>query len=289
MRTPPPAVAAREPACCQTPPPKLALPAAMEIAKPPKSQPEPELSMDELWQMADACRAEYMPELSSSKASTECDSDDEEGVAARSTVGACVSCRLPCGTLHVCGRGHHCPYAEPNEDRELVCKYTGVVVGREATDEFFDLNGGTGKRSGDPDRCCGEPQYGKWQRRADPLAISRMAYEGADEVDSDDEAEAWEAEAARMAHEATGGGAAAIQPVTARSSGNKRGARCVGDDASELEAGRIAQQAQPAQQEECEQPRHALHAALGSRAGAGQARQLRPHPQLQEEGQRHPR
>lgn len=224
MRTPPPAVIEREAQRCATPPPKLALPPPMTAPPKPKPKPAPEPSIDELWALADACRSEYMPDLSSSPRSTEYDSDDEEGAAARSTVNACITFRLPSGTLHVCGPGHACKFAEPNVDRELVCKYTGVVVGKEKTEEFFDLNGGTGKRSGDPDQCCGEPQYGKWQRRQDPAEKSRLAFEKAEGVDSDDEAESWDVLAAK---EATAAAKAASQSIAPRSS--KRGARCVGE------------------------------------------------------------
>ena len=40
----------------------------------------------------------------------------------------------------------------------MVCKYTGLEHGPEQTDEHFDLNGGNGKKSGDPDANCGEPR-----------------------------------------------------------------------------------------------------------------------------------
>jgi hypothetical protein len=86
---------------------------------------------------------------------------------------------LPCGDIHICGGGFHCPFVIPNEDRILVCPYSGIGFGPEQTDEFFDLNGGTGKRSGDPDQTCGEPMHGKFLRRPDPLAASKAAYQAA--------------------------------------------------------------------------------------------------------------
>ncbi len=186
--------------------------------------PESEPTIDALWQMADACLAEYMPSMNSPPPQ-DLDSDDEEGAAARSTVNPCVTCLLPCGTVHVCGHGRNCPYAVPNEDRELVCMYTGVVVGKERTDEFFDLNGGTGKRSGDPDQCCGQALHSRWKRRANPHAASLSARNEAEGVDSDDEVEAWDAAAAKEAMLVAT--AAAAQPLVSRS--GKRGARCVGD------------------------------------------------------------
>lgn len=121
---------------------------------------------------------------------------------------------LPCGDIHVCRRGKLCPYLEPNDDRMMICKYTGIEHGPEHTEEFFDLNGGTGKKSGDPDQNCGEFLHGKWTRRADPVAASRMAFDFAEG--------SWDDTAFNSEHDRD-----SAMPVKRV---QKRGARCVGED-----------------------------------------------------------
>ena len=120
---------------------------------------------------------------------------------------------LPCGDIHVCRRGKPCAYLEPNSDRLMVCKYTGIQHSPEQTGEFFDLNGGTGKKSGDPDQTCGEMLYGKWTRRSDPVADSRMAFEFADSK--------WDDSALNNANDHE-----SVAPVQQT---QKRGALCVGE------------------------------------------------------------
>tara|TARA_B110001450_G_scaffold157979_2_gene147291 strand:- start:5231 stop:6601 length:1371 start_codon:yes stop_codon:yes gene_type:complete len=138
---------------------------------------------------------------------------------------------LPCGDIHVCGGGCDCPYLEPNQDRILVCKYTGIEYGPEQTDEFFDLNGGIGKRSGDPDQACGELIYGKFQKRPDPVAASRAAYKASNNMSDTDIAVyiPLEDAASKNAYQ---------RPV-------KRGALCVGEvvDLHSNKKGRISKKA----------------------------------------------
>jgi len=120
---------------------------------------------------------------------------------------------LPCGDIHVCRRGKLCPYLEANEDRVMVCKYTGIEHGAENAEELFDLNGGTAKKSGDPDQNCGELLYGKLTKRVDPVAASRMAFDYAEC--------SWDDSAFSNEH----GRETAVSVKRAQ----KRGARCVGD------------------------------------------------------------
>jgi hypothetical protein len=144
----------------------------------PEPQPEPESEPDEeaIWAQARAA-AEEERGLSESDAEPEAsDSEDDEPPRRRGRAMA----RLPNGDLHVCRPGLHCPFLVPNEDRIMVCQYTGIEHGPETTFEFFDLSNGLGQRTGDKDALCGEPQHGKWTRRADPLAASRAAFEYAD-------------------------------------------------------------------------------------------------------------
>lgn len=124
---------------------------------------------------------------------------------------------LPCGDIHVCRRGKLCPYLEANEDRVMLCKYSGLEHGPERTEEFFDLNGGTGNKSGDSDQTCGEMLHGKWKKRVDPVAASRMAFEHA-ETNWDDEA---------FNDEQDRENAVPVERV------KKRVARCVGEEPEE--------------------------------------------------------
>tara|TARA_B100001175_G_scaffold290244_1_gene274555 strand:- start:4695 stop:6083 length:1389 start_codon:yes stop_codon:yes gene_type:complete len=205
----------------------MALPAPMLSAEAPTLPTSPccksgdgggDVSLDDIWRDCDECLA-CMP-MSTPE---DLDSDDDEAITAHRGRNASISVCLSDGTIHVCGRGHFCPFAVPNDDRMLVCPHTGVVVGPERTDEFFDLNGGMGKKSSDPDQCCGEPQYGRWLRRADPMLASRNAVDHADNIDDAEEAEAWDADAARKM-------VATYNNVTALSTrSGKRGARCVGE------------------------------------------------------------
>jgi hypothetical protein len=91
--------------------------------------------------------------------------------------------RLPNGDVHVCCKGQPCPFLHPNEDRILVCEHTGLEHGPEDCSEFYDVSGGTGKKSGDPDINCGEQVYGGFQRRIDPIAASRAAFMAAGQLD----------------------------------------------------------------------------------------------------------
>ena len=143
------------------------------------------------------------------------DSDDDEECFALRRKQEPVVGRMPCGDLHVCRLGKPCPFLEANEDRVMVCMYTGLQHGPEQTDEFFDLNGGNGKRSGDPDQNCGELVHGKWSKRCDPLQASRMAFEMSTSISND---------------EVIGFVADARAPKRVP----KRGARCVGEEEEEV-------------------------------------------------------
>ena len=187
------------------------------------------VDLDTIWRDCDECLADIpssTPEV--------VDSDDDEAMAAYESRIAKISVRLSDGTVHVCGRGCFCPFAVPNEDRMLVCPHTGLVIGPERTEEFFDLNGGMGKKSNDPDQSCGNPQYGKWLRRADPLMAARSAADHARNIDDAEEAEAWDADAARkmMAMEMHNDCAA----TSRKRRGGKRGARCVGESREDDES-----------------------------------------------------
>lgn len=131
---------------------------------------EPDIS--DIWRDAMECM-----ERSGSESDDGDWSDDEHG-----RTGAVIA-KMPCGDLHVCRLGKHCDFMIPNEDRVMVCMYTGLEHGPEHTDEHFDLNGGNGKKSGDPDANCGEPMYGKWVRRSDPVQASRLAFQASKTFD----------------------------------------------------------------------------------------------------------
>ena len=73
--------------------------------------------------------------------------DDHEG---RTPPTALIG-YLPCGDVHICRPGIVCEYCQPNKDQLMVCTVTGMIQCPESKDEFFDLNGGDSKRSGDPD------------------------------------------------------------------------------------------------------------------------------------------
>jgi len=139
--------------------------------------------------------------------------DDDVDLFAPSKRCLPVIGRLPCGDLHVCRVGKSCPFLEANDDRIMVCTLTGLEHGPEQTDEYYDLNGGTGKKSGDPDQSCGELLHGKWARRADPTHASRMAFELANQICDED--------VFQCAPDASGASACKRQ--------TKRGALCVGE------------------------------------------------------------
>lgn len=213
---------------CGTPP-KLMLPASCQpsskgvccLAKSPPSSScsskagEAEPAVD-LWEELRLCEEEVKRtsemEDESEYSSTDDDEDSEHYCPVRQKRPTMVT--LPCGDIHLCGGGLECPYLEPNDDRILVCKYSGIEYGPEHTNEFFDLNGGTGKRSGDPDQACGEIVYGKFQRRPDPVAASRAAYQASKTMSDTDIAVYMPSEAAARK--------AARRPT-------KRGALCVGE------------------------------------------------------------
>lgn len=139
--------------------------------------------MDSIWQEADQFRKDECMSEDGYSSSSSSDEDFMQEPKKRKVRPVMV--KLPCGDIHLCGAGYDCPYQIANEDRIMVCMYSGVEFGPEHTDEFFDLNGGTGKKSGDPDQSCGEPIGGKWAKRPDAMAASRAAYQAADSFDQD--------------------------------------------------------------------------------------------------------
>lgn len=171
------------------------------------------VSMQQLWSDFDTLQEEE---------------DREKGID-RDACDSPVLVRLPCGDLHLCGRGIVCPFLKPNEDRVLVCMYTGIEHGPEHTDEFFDLNGGIVKKSGDPDQSCGELMYSKWSRRVDPVAASRAAYEAARHI------EEGSTDMSEFIRPSSNAENASKKPI-------KRGALCVGEtvDSPAFKRGRIS-------------------------------------------------
>lgn len=144
------------------------------------------------------------------------DSDDDECVPRRH--GAAALARLPTGELHACRLGVHCPFLIPNDDRIMVCMYTGVEHGPEHADEHFDLNGGSGRKTGDPDVNCGEPANGKWVKRVDPVQASRHAFEASKQLCDEDTFPTAPPELTELGRKS-----------------HKRNARCVGDETVESE------------------------------------------------------
>eukprot|EP00966_Prymnesium_polylepis_P328930 7384704-Prymnesium_polylepis.1 len=104
-----------------------------------KEEQEDPIDMEAIWEEALQCKDAAMG------SSSESDSEDEWDIGPVRRQSKPIMVKLPCGDIHLCGGGHHCPYQVPNEDRIMVCMYTGVEFGPEQTDEYFDLNGGTGK------------------------------------------------------------------------------------------------------------------------------------------------
>jgi hypothetical protein len=176
-----------------------------------------EEAMQRIWDELDTIR-QCMPVES---ADPKYESDSEDSVDYYDTGNprniTSVMGFLPCGDIHVCRRGKLCPYLESNEDRVMICKYTGIEHGPEHTEEFFDLNGGTSKKSGDPDQNCGEFLHGKWTKRVDPVAASRMAFDYAET--------SWDDNAFNNEHDRES--AVPVKRV------QKRGARCVGEEPEE--------------------------------------------------------
>ena len=82
-------------------------------------------------------------------------------------------------------------------------------------DEFFDLNGGTGKKSATRTRAASRSTASGSGFNA--ASVSHCAYEDAERESWDDEAEAWDLAAAKEA------------PPRQRHSRRRRGARCVGE------------------------------------------------------------
>jgi len=131
--------------------------------------------IEEIWSDIDAFSVSKSPYLTCCNNAADSDSDSDPEDYSHSSVRRSVMSVLPCGDIHLCRIGRPCPYLVSSDDRILVCRYTGVEHGPEHTEEFFDLNGGTGKKSGDPDQSCGELLYGKF-KRADPVIASRLAF-----------------------------------------------------------------------------------------------------------------
>jgi hypothetical protein len=93
---------------------------------------------------------------------------------------------MPCGDVHVCKVGKFCPFMELSKDKLMVCLYTGLEHGPQYTHEFFDLNGGNGKKSADPDQNSGNMMYSKFSnKRIDPFLASRMALQSSIGLDDD--------------------------------------------------------------------------------------------------------
>jgi len=144
----------------------------------PPPQHEHEVDMDTLWQEAEEMRGACND--------VDTDSEDDEDTYGYKRKQRPVMTKLPDGDIHVCMAGIHCPFLVANDDNLLVCKFTGVMHGSESIDEFFDLCGGIGKKSGDPDANCGEPVYGKFVKRVDPLAASKSAFQAAKQFEDSD-------------------------------------------------------------------------------------------------------
>lgn len=181
-----------------------------EVCSPPSGADCGDEIMQQIWRDVESIKTDIATDHAESL--SESDFGDEDYGPQKCSSTSAIIGFLPCGDVHVCRRGHYCPYLEPNDDRIMVCKYTGIDHGPEQTDEIFDLNGGNGKKSNDPDQNCGEFLHGKWVRRADPLIASRMAFDASERLFDNDFNFAYLADAA--------------EPVTKV---QKRGALCVGE------------------------------------------------------------
>ena len=108
-------------------------------------------------------------------------------VASEKSDGTCMAC-LPDGRIHVCTRGTLCEFSVPNSDGMMVCQYTGVEHYPEETSELYDLNGGMGRRSGDPDQSSGKCAYYKrYTKDMNPISASKNAFERAKIMDDEKE------------------------------------------------------------------------------------------------------
>lgn len=208
-----------------TPPSRPGLPTCATPTKLELSTPV-QVDIETLWEEARICEEEAILHC----AHVDEDLSDDDAEYRDEMEGACaalvfcaprraraVMVKLPCGDIHLCGGGHACPYLEPNADRILCCRYTGIEYHAENTEEFFDLNGGSGKKSNDPDQSCGELHHGRYTKKADPLAASRAAYVASEGFSDTALSTFIPSEASKAA--------AARQPC-------KRGALCVGETAS---------------------------------------------------------
>ena len=176
-----------------------------------------------MWDQVDEMQR-YMPVggkgQSDSDTDSDTDSDNDDEYAPNSNRRSSVMGVMPCGDIHVCRVGRFCPYLEPSNDRLMVCIYTGLDHGPEHTSEFFDLNGGIGNKTGDPDQKSGEFVHGRWTKRADPMLASRMAWQYADAFEDD----------------STFGTFPTPDDARPVKRTSKRGALCVGEDSQEAGA-----------------------------------------------------
>jgi hypothetical protein len=194
-----------------------------ESETPPAFVDPEELLLSQIWGEVDEMSACIPRDTGQCKGcEDESDSDEDPENYSRIAVSHPVMAVLPCGDIHLCKWGKPCPYLVSNDDRVMVCEYTGVEHGPEHTDEYFDLNGGTGKKSGDPDQNCGEILHGKY-KRADPVIASRMAFDASHLFD-DSEC----VEYIPSAHSKDN-----AVPVKRT---QKRGALCVGEDPDESQS-----------------------------------------------------
>ena len=134
---------------------------------------------------------------------------DEALQAARGDDGCCKGHTvifLRNGDVHLC-KGAACTDVELSDQKEWVCKYSGVVVGTERVRDDFSTGRNAG--SANPDDHAGEPVGGTWRARKDQTALSHLAYRAAES------SEAKEQEDSLYVAE------------TAPRVGAKRGARCV--------------------------------------------------------------
>ena len=162
-----------------------------------------------IWDEAELCKAEAerVGHGAWDDAASDCDTKE-----------APILVHLPCGDIHLCSATLDCPYLVANEDRMLVCKYSGIVCGLEHAEEVYDLNGGRGRTSGDPDQAVGSNTQSSRIKRCSAVAASRAAFSVAQMMsESDTDMTRYYAERdARMA--------ASLRPAACR-----RTARCVND------------------------------------------------------------
>lgn len=82
--------------------------------------------------------------------------------------------RLRNGDYHVCHR-EFCEFATLDEDRQLICAATGILVGQDFVRDHDASWTGRSTTSGDPDVIGGTPQGG-WKPRKDAFAESQRAF-----------------------------------------------------------------------------------------------------------------